>query len=66
MSMKAKIKTQQSMRSLRSLKVITPPVDDFRTMKFESNTDERMGVDRFLTNKWLEFIIEFKTMRRSD
>lgn len=35
-------------------------------MNFEKHRDERVGLDRFLTNKWLEFIIQFKTMRKSD
>ncbi|CAD8083586.1 unnamed protein product [Paramecium primaurelia] len=65
LSMKAKLNLK-SQRSIRQLKQPSPTLDNFTKMGFGKSTDPRVGLDRFLSNKWLQFVIEQKSMRKDD
>ncbi|CAD8115721.1 unnamed protein product [Paramecium sonneborni] len=65
LAMKAQLKLK-SQRSMRQLKQPSPALDNFSKMGFGKSTDPRVGLDRFLSNKWLQFIIEQKSMRKDD
>ncbi|CAD8112596.1 unnamed protein product [Paramecium sonneborni] len=65
LAMKAQLQLK-SQRSIRQLKQPSPALDNFSKMGFGKSTDPRVGLDRFLSNKWLQFIIEQKSMRKDD
>ncbi|CAD8082352.1 unnamed protein product [Paramecium primaurelia] len=65
LSMKTQLQLK-SQRSIRQLKQPSPALDNFTKMGFGKSTDPRVGLDRFLSNKWLQFIIEQKSMRKDD
>ncbi|CAK57451.1 unnamed protein product (macronuclear) [Paramecium tetraurelia] len=65
LSMKAQLKLK-SQRSIRQLKQPSPALDNFTKLGFGNSTDPRVGLDRFLSNKWLQFVIEQKSMRKDD
>ncbi|CAD8166562.1 unnamed protein product [Paramecium pentaurelia] len=65
LSMKAQLKLK-SQRSIRQLKQPSPTFDNFTKMGLGKSTDPRVGLDRFLSNKWLQFVIEQKSMRKDD
>ncbi|CAD8169536.1 unnamed protein product [Paramecium pentaurelia] len=65
LAMRAQLK-MKSYGSIRQLNQPSPTIDNFTKMNFAKSSDPRVGLDRFLSNKWLQFVIEQKSMRKDD
>ncbi|CAD8113356.1 unnamed protein product [Paramecium sonneborni] len=65
LAMRAQLKIK-SYGSIRQLSQPSPTIHNFTKINFANNSNPKVGLDRFLSNKWLQFVIEQKSMRKDD
>ncbi|KAM3139272.1 SPT3 Dosage dependent suppressor of Ty-induced promoter mutations-like protein [Paramecium bursaria] len=60
------MKLTKSFPTQTSQHIKTPTPNIFKKLDFKESKDEREGLDKFLNNKWLEYVIERKSLRRDE